>query len=85
MTDEKGSRLYINVSGNCGMATAGSGDVLTGLLGALGATGMDGYTTACVGCYLHGIAGDIAAKEYGTYYMLAGDIMQSLQRVFPEK
>ena len=85
VTDESGSHLYINISGNSGMATAGSGDVLTGLLGALGAMGMDGYTTACIGCYLHGVAGDIAAKEYGEYYMLAGDIMRSLQSVFPQK
>ena len=85
VTEENGSRLYINVSGNSGMATAGSGDVLAGLLAALGALGMDRYTTACIGCYLHGLAGDIAAEEYGTYYMLAGDIMRSLQRVFPEK
>mgnify|MGYP003588011924 CR=1 FL=1 len=79
------SQIYLNVSGNSGMATAGSGDVLTGLLGALSVCGEDGFKIACMGSYLHGLAGNLAAREYGEYYMLAGDIMKALQQVLPEK
>lgn len=67
-------RCYVNTSGNSGMATAGSGDVLTGIIAALLAQGMDAFEAACLGVYLHGLAGDKAAHEKGEYSMLAGDI-----------
>ena len=76
--------FYINTTGNCGMATAGSGDVLVGLLGALSARGMDAYHTACLGVYLHGRAGDKACAALGEDYMLAGDIVSRLQEVLTE-
>ena len=85
VADAQSSQIYLNVSGNSGMATAGSGDVLTGLLGALSACGESAFKIACMGSYLHGLAGNLAAREYGEYYMLAGDIMKSLQQVLPEK
>jgi len=72
---------YINVSGNDGMATGGSGDVLTGVIAALAAQGMEPYKAACLGVYLHGLAGDYAAAKKGTYSMIAGDILESIEQV----
>ena len=72
---------YINVSGNHGMATGGSGDTLTGILAAFLAQGMEPYGAACLGVYVHGLAGDAAAKEHGTYSMMAGDIIDSIGKV----
>ena len=73
-----GQRLAINRTGNPGMATGGSGDVLTGLIGALLAQGMDPFEATQLGAYLHGSAGDIAAKRYSQQAMIASDIHQCL-------
>ena len=73
---------YFNSTGNAGMATAGSGDVLTGILTGLLA---QGYTTleACIlGTYLHGMAGDIASEKLSPEAMLAGDIVNNLGEAF---
>lgn len=67
--------VYINPTGNEGMATAGSGDVLTGMITGLLAMGMDVEEAVVLGPYLHGIAGDLAAEEISTYSMTAGDII----------
>jgi len=72
---------YINTSGNNGMATGGSGDVLTGIIASLIVQGMEPYQAACLGVYIHGLAGDIAAKEKGTYSMMASDIINSIEKV----
>ncbi len=72
---------YINVSGNHGMATGGSGDVLCGIIAALLAQGVLREEAATLGVYLHGLAGDYAAKELGTYSMLARDIIEALPKV----
>lgn len=72
---------YINTSGNNGMATGGSGDVLTGIIGALIAQGMTGYEASCLGVYLHGLAGDEAAKEKSSYSMMATDIIEAIGTV----
>jgi NAD(P)H-hydrate epimerase len=72
---------YINVSGNHGMATGGSGDVLTGVIAALVAQGMAPYKAACLGVYLHGLAGNYAAAEKGTYSLIASDILDSIEQV----
>lgn len=69
-------KLYVNQSGNSGMATAGSGDVLTGIVAALAAQEPDIFTAVCVGVYLHGLAGDKAAHVKSEYSMKAGDIAQ---------
>ena len=53
-----GERLYVNNTGNPGMATGGTGDVLTGLIGDLVAQGLEAFTAAQLGVYLHGLAGD---------------------------
>ncbi len=72
---------YINKSGNHGMATGGSGDVLTGMIAAFVAQGMEPYGAACLGVYIHGLSGDEAAKRKGTYSMMSGDIVDSIEKV----
>lgn len=67
-------RIYANASGNSGMATAGSGDVLTGIIAALAAQEEDLFWSVCIGVYLHGLAGDKAAHIKSEYSMKAGDI-----------
>jgi NAD(P)H-hydrate epimerase len=69
---------FFNMSGNAGMATAGSGDVLTGLLTGLRAQGYDAIDAARLGVYLHGLAGDIAADALGQEALLARDILQHM-------
>ncbi len=79
-----GGRGYFNSTGNAGMATAGSGDVLTGLLTGLLAQGYNATETALLGVYLHGLAGDIAAKAFSAEAMIAGDIINCLGPAFRE-
>mgnify|MGYP001068098230 FL=1 len=71
-------QCWFNTTGNPGMATGGSGDVLTGVLLALLAQGYDAETAARLGVYVHGLAGDIAARKQGEIGMTAGDIVASL-------
>lgn len=68
----------INSTGNPGMATAGSGDVLTGILVGLLAQGMPAREAVCAGVYLHGLAGDLAAERQGRAALIASDIIESL-------
>lgn len=69
---------YLNTTGNSGMATAGSGDVLTGVILGLLAQGMDAPEAATCGVYLHGMAGDLAAGLHTEYGVMAGDIAECL-------
>jgi len=71
---------YINTTGNSGMATAGSGDVLTGILTAFLAQGISPFEAAKWGVYLHGRAGDLAAKAMGKSSLIASDIIDSLPK-----
>ena len=64
------------------MATGGSGDVLTGLITALGCQGLAVYDAARLGVYLHGLAGDLAAAELGQVSLIAGDLVRFLPRAF---
>lgn len=80
VASEDSSCLYLNSTGNDGMATAGSGDVLTGLIGGLMAQGFDTFEAACKGVFLHGLAGDWAAKQRGAHGMIASDIIEGLQK-----
>lgn len=77
-------RVYINHSGNSGMATAGSGDVLTGIIAGLLAQGMEPFEAACLGVYLHGLAGDAAAARAGEYAVTAGRLLETLGPVMKE-
>jgi NAD(P)H-hydrate epimerase len=71
-------RLYINRTGNPGMATGGTGDVLSGLLGALVAQGLDSFEAAALGVYVHGLAGDRAAERLGDASLLATDLLDEI-------
>ena len=74
--------VFINTTGNAGMATGGSGDVLTGIITALLARGYEQLEAACLGMYLHGLAGDIAAEEKGVESLIASDIVDCLPKAF---
>ena len=84
MTVRPDSKVYVNSSGNPGMATPGSGDVLTGVISALIAQNYPADWSVVLGVYLHGLAGDLAAQEHGTYGMLAGDIVENLGKAIME-
>jgi len=73
-----GEPTVLNATGNPGMATAGAGDILTGTIAGLLAQGMDPGEAAAVGCFVHGLAGDIAARRHGRRGMIAGDIRDAL-------
>lgn len=74
--------VVFNPTGNAGMATAGSGDVLTGIITALLARGYKQPEACTVGMYLHGLAGDIAAKRLGQESLVASDIISHLPQAF---
>ena len=74
--------IMFNPTGNAGMATAGSGDVLTGIITGLLARGYERKEACMVGVYLHGLAGDLAAADMGEESLLAGDIIRYLPRAF---
>jgi len=73
-----GRRVYVNPTGNPGMATAGSGDVLTGVIAAFLAQGMEPFAAAQLGAYVHGLAGDMARDALGEVGMIAADLVQHL-------
>jgi len=71
-------RFYINRSGNPGMATAGSGDVLSGIVGSFLAQGLDTFKAAKYATYIHGLAGDLAAKDKTPMGLIASDIIERI-------
>ncbi len=74
--------VYFNPTGNPGMATGGSGDVLTGILTGLLAQGYSAEETSLLGTYVHGLAGDLAAREKGMTSLIAGDLIDFLPMAF---
>jgi NAD(P)H-hydrate epimerase len=77
-----GEKVYVNQTGNPGMATAGSGDVLTGAITALAGQGLNNFDATVLGVYLHGLAGDIAAEKVGQVSLMTTDIIDSLPDAF---
>ncbi len=77
-----GQKTYINSTGNPGMATAGSGDVLTGILTALAARAYEPMLGARMACFIHGLAGDLAAEDLGMEALIAGDLISYLPNAF---
>lgn len=75
-------RVFFNNTGNSGMATAGSGDVLTGIITGLLGRGYSEQEACILGVYLHGLAGDIAARELGKESLIASDIIDYLPKAF---
>lgn len=78
-------QTYVNLSGNNGMATGGSGDVLTGVLAALIAQGAAPELAAPLGVYIHGLAGDLAAETHGRYSLTASTLLEALPGIFLRK
>lgn len=77
-------KAFINPTGNPGMATAGTGDVLTGMVASFLAQGLDPLSAAVLGVYMHGLAGDLAAERMGMPSLIASDIIGSLPEAFRE-
>lgn len=74
--------VYINITGNNGMATAGSGDALTGILASFLAMGVREDLAGAAAALVHGMAGDLAAEETGPSFLIATDLVQKLSKVF---
>jgi NAD(P)H-hydrate epimerase len=87
-----GNSVWVNLTGNPGMATAGSGDVLSGIIGGLLAQVLETYEAVIIGTYLHGLSGDIGVRDVGSESLIAGDLIKYLPKglrriknVFDEK
>ena len=77
-----GGQVSVNPTGNPGMATAGSGDVLTGIIAALLGQGLGAWDATRLGVYLHGLAGDLGAEALGPHSLVAGDLIDHLPGAF---
>ena len=77
-----GTAVFVNPTGNPGMATGGSGDVLTGLIAGLIAQGLDALDATVLAVYLHGLAGDLAAGRVGETALAAGDLIEMLPAAY---
>ena len=73
-------KFYVNKTGNPGMATAGAGDILTGMIAAFLGQHYSPFDAAQLGVYLHGLAGDLAAQETGEISLIASDILDKLPK-----
>jgi ADP-dependent NAD(P)H-hydrate dehydratase len=77
-----GKRYYVNTTGNPGMATGGTGDVLTGVIAALLGQKLPAFEAAQLGVFIHGVAGDVARDQHGETGLIAGDIVDALPDAF---
>lgn len=77
-----GKKIFVNQTGNSGMSKGGSGDVLAGIIGTLSAQGYGNAKSACIGAYLHGLAGDICAEKFGMYSMLPSELISCIPETF---
>ncbi len=77
-----GERMYVNGTGNPGMATGGSGDVLTGIIASLVGQGYSCFDSSVLGVYIHGLAGDIGANKLGEISLIASDLIKFLPEAF---
>jgi NAD(P)H-hydrate epimerase len=84
VTSSEHGEVYINSTGNAGMATAGSGDVLSGIIAGLWAQGMSRLEAAYAGVFVHGYAGDLAKKKFGERSLMATDIQELLPDALTE-
>lgn len=84
LVGKRGEDVYVNLSGNHAMAKGGSGDVLSGVISGILAQQCENYEAACLGTYLHGLAGDAAREEKGSYSVLASDIIDGISYVLKE-
>ena len=82
VTATPGGQVYVNSTGNAGMATAGSGDVLTGLIASLWGQGMNSAEAAYSGVYLHGLSGDLVKKDLGEKSLMATDILTHISDAY---
>jgi ADP-dependent NAD(P)H-hydrate dehydratase len=80
-----GRRMYQNATGNPGMATGGTGDVLTGLIAALLGQGLEPFAAAQLGAWWHGRAGDLARDELGEICLVASDLLEYLPRAWRQR
>ncbi len=78
----KEGKVHVNVHGNPGMATAGMGDVLTGIIAAMVSQKLKPADAAIVGTYIHSLAGDVALQSKGMYSLIATDVIESLPQAF---
>jgi NAD(P)H-hydrate epimerase len=83
IADPKGE-VYINPTGNPGMATAGTGDVLTGMIAGLLAQGLNPLQASTAGVYIHGLAGDLAAMDKGERGLLASDVLECIPKALQQ-
>ena len=81
VTSDPNGNLWVNSTGNPGMATGGMGDVLTGVISGLMAQGISSASAAPLAVYLHGLAGDIAAERSGTHGLIASDVLKAVPQV----
>jgi ADP-dependent NAD(P)H-hydrate dehydratase len=77
-----GRRVYVNTTGNPGMATGGTGDVLTGTIAALLGQHLEPFAAAQLGVHLHGLAGDLARDDLGEVSLIASDLLEYLPKAF---
>jgi NAD(P)H-hydrate epimerase len=75
-------KVRFNTTGNPGMATAGTGDVLTGMIAGLLGQGLNPVAASCAAVYIHGLAGDIASKTKGMHSLIASDIVEAIPGAF---